>query len=110
MFYIDVTIHCNARTKHIDHMMRYNILSYFGNVKMGNVLHRCNNPLQCANETHRAYDALQYPILFWQGEDGYHFSMKMINPVTGSEINKKVSSMNYCRYRQADRENWEIIP
>lgn len=47
------------------------------------VLHRRNNQLQRVSETHRSYDALQYPILFWQGEDGYHFSIKMINPVTG---------------------------
>lgn len=47
------------------------------------VLHRRNNQLQRVSETHRSYEALQYPILFWQGEDGYHFSMKMINPVTG---------------------------
>jgi hypothetical protein len=47
------------------------------------VLHRRNDQLQRVSETHRSYDALQYPILFWQGEDGYNFSMKMINPVTG---------------------------
>lgn len=57
------------------------------------------------SETHQSYDALQYPILFWQGEDGYHFSMKMINPVTGFETNKKVSSMNYYSYRLMVREN-----
>ena len=47
------------------------------------VLHRRNDQLQRVSETHRSYNALQYPILFWQGEDGYHFSMKMANPVTG---------------------------
>lgn len=41
------------------------------------VLHRRSNQLQRLSETHRSYDTLQYPILFWQGEDGYHFSMKM---------------------------------
>ena len=29
----------------------------------------------------------------------------MINPVTGSETNKKVSSMNYYSYRLMVREN-----
>lgn len=29
------------------------------------------------SETHRSYDALQYPIFFWQGEDGYHFSIEV---------------------------------
>ena len=31
--------------------------------------------------------------------------MKMINPVTGSETYKKVSSMNYYSYRRLVREN-----
>lgn len=43
------------------------------------VLHRrnANNSLERICETHRCYDALQYPLLFWQGEDGYHFNIKM---------------------------------
>lgn len=44
------------------------------------VLHRRNEQLQRVSETHRCYDALQYPILFWQGEDGYHINIKMRNP------------------------------
>lgn len=44
------------------------------------VLHRRNNELQRVSETHRSYDALQYPLLFWQGEDGYQFNLKMRNP------------------------------
>lgn len=51
------------------------------------VLHRRNDELKRIAETHRSYDALQYPILFWQGEDGYHFNIKMINPTNG-KINK----------------------
>ncbi|XP_076272198.1 uncharacterized protein LOC143203777 [Rhynchophorus ferrugineus] len=69
------------------------------------VLHRRNDQLQRIKETHRSYDALQYPIIFWQGEDGYDLSIKMINPITGSETNKKVSSMNYYSYRLMIREN-----
>ncbi|XP_050065531.1 uncharacterized protein LOC126554502 [Aphis gossypii] len=70
-----------------------------------NVLRRRNDQLQRIKETHRSYDALQYPIIFWQGEDGYDFSIKMINPIAGSETNKKVSSMNYYSYRLMIREN-----
>lgn len=44
---------------------------------------RNDGQLQRINETHRSYDALQYPLIFWQGEDGYHFAIKMINPLTG---------------------------
>ncbi|KAL4091329.1 hypothetical protein QTP88_026032 [Uroleucon formosanum] len=69
------------------------------------VLHRRNDRSQRIKETHRSYDALQYPIIFWQGEDGYDFSIKMINPITGSETNKKVSSMNYYSYLLMIREN-----
>lgn len=47
------------------------------------VLHRRNDRLQRVSETHRSYDALQYPLLFWQGDDGYHFTIKMVNPLTG---------------------------
>uniref|UniRef100_A0A8D8QFU6 Helitron helicase-like domain-containing protein n=1 Tax=Cacopsylla melanoneura TaxID=428564 RepID=A0A8D8QFU6_9HEMI len=71
------------------------------------VLQQRNDQMQRVRETHRSYDALQYPIIFWQGEDGYHFSIKMINPLTGAETNKKVSSMNYYSYRLMVRQNEE---
>lgn len=48
------------------------------------VLHRRKNEFKRVYETHRAYDALQYPLIFWQGEDGYHFNIKMVNPTTGN--------------------------
>ncbi|XP_013793874.1 uncharacterized protein LOC106477901 [Limulus polyphemus] len=56
-------------------------------------------------ETHRCYDALQYPIIFWDGADGYHFNVKMINPVSGEETNMICSAMNYYSYRLMIREN-----
>ena len=71
------------------------------------ILHRRNGEVQRVSETHRSYDALQYPILFWQGEDGYHFNIKMRNPQTDEETNKKVSAMNYYSYRLMIRENNE---
>lgn len=46
------------------------------------VLHRRNNELIRVSETHRAYDVLQYPLIFWKGEDRYHFNIKMVNQVT----------------------------
>ena len=30
------------------------------------ILHRRNDDVQRVSETHRSYDALQYPILFWR--------------------------------------------
>lgn len=44
---------------------------------------RKTGQLQKIYETHRSYDALQYPLMFWQGNDGYHFNIKMINPLNG---------------------------
>ncbi|XP_071036949.1 uncharacterized protein [Parasteatoda tepidariorum] len=69
------------------------------------ILHRRNGDAQKVSETHRSYDALQYPILFWQGEDGYHFNINMRNPTTNVDINKKVSAMHYYAYRMMIREN-----
>lgn len=47
---------------------------------------RRNDSLQVIPDTHRSYDALQYPLLFWQGEDGYHINIKQVNPATGIMI------------------------
>ncbi|XP_075211201.1 uncharacterized protein LOC142318522, partial [Lycorma delicatula] len=69
------------------------------------VLHRRNDQLINVAETHRCYDTLQYSVIFWDGADGYHFNVKMINPVSGAEINKKCSSMNFYAYRLMIRRN-----
>ncbi|XP_062817668.1 uncharacterized protein LOC134293583 [Anolis carolinensis] len=63
------------------------------------IIQRRSNSLQRIPETHRWYDALQYPLIFWQGEDGYHFNIKLINPTSGIPTNKKVSAMDYYAYR-----------
>lgn len=39
---ICVTINCSVCLKHIDHMLRYNILSYFDKVKMGIIFKQDN--------------------------------------------------------------------
>ncbi|XP_018494588.1 uncharacterized protein LOC108864106 [Galendromus occidentalis] len=72
------------------------------------VLHRESGVLKRVSETHRSYDALQYPIIFWQGEDGYHFNIRMREPFSDIETEKKVSAMNYYSYRlmmRDDRDN-----
>ncbi|AEE09607.1 putative DNA helicase [Cotesia vestalis bracovirus] len=66
---------------------------------------RDTGQLQQISETHRSYDTLQYPLMFWQGEDGYYFNIKMKNPLNGEETTKKVSSMNYYAYRLMIRQN-----
>lgn len=50
------------------------------------ILQRRNNTIVRVPETHRSYDALQYPIIFWEGEDGYHFNIMQINPTTSNII------------------------
>jgi len=34
------------------------------------ILEKCNQELITTSETHKSYDALQYPLMFWQGENG----------------------------------------
>ncbi|XP_049316944.1 uncharacterized protein LOC125779714 [Bactrocera dorsalis] len=46
------------------------------------ILHRRNDQLQPVSELYRSYDALQYPILHWKGDDGYNINMPMIDPRT----------------------------
>ncbi|XP_026467796.1 uncharacterized protein LOC113371383 [Ctenocephalides felis] len=66
---------------------------------------RDTGQLQQISETHRSYDSLQYPLMFWQGEDGYYYNIKMKNPLNGEETTKNVSSMNYYAYRLMIRHN-----
>ncbi|XP_065370863.1 uncharacterized protein LOC135963006 [Calliphora vicina] len=56
-------------------------------------------------ETHRSYDALQYPIILPYGEDGYHFELRQINPATNVTTRKKVSAMDFYAYRIMIRQN-----
>lgn len=62
------------------------------------VLHRRNNQLQRVSETHRFYDALQYPILFCRGEDGYAINIKMKNPATGGCLSKLQNSLQFLKH------------
>ena len=40
--------------------------------------------MQIIQDKHRSYDALQYPLIFWEGEDGYHLNIKQRNPTTST--------------------------
>lgn len=52
------------------------------------VLYKRNSTKSKVSELHRSYDALQYPIIFWQGEDGYHINI--MQQQQKNEILKKV--------------------
>lgn len=47
-------------------------------------IQRRDNMVQIIQDNHRSYDALQYPLIFWEGEDGYHLNIKQRNPTTGT--------------------------
>lgn len=69
------------------------------------VVLKSDSSLKRVVETHRLYDPLQYPLIFWQGEDGYHFQIKQINPASGEPTTKKVSAMDFYAYRIMARAN-----
>ncbi|GFU62969.1 helitron_like_N domain-containing protein [Nephila pilipes] len=46
------------------------------------VIRRRNNNLQFIADTHRSYVALQYPLIFWKGQDGYSINIKQRDPVS----------------------------
>lgn len=57
------------------------------------IIEQRNKVLQRVTETHQFYDALQYPIILWNGDEGYHFNIMQRNPVTGEPLSKKVCSL-----------------
>ncbi|VDM97175.1 unnamed protein product, partial [Onchocerca ochengi] len=50
--------------------------------------------------THRWYDALQYPIIFWDGADEYHFNIKMTNPMAKKQIRNAAVRLICHKYGQ----------
>ncbi|GBO33219.1 hypothetical protein AVEN_153321-1, partial [Araneus ventricosus] len=70
------------------------------------VIETRNDKLTKVAETHKFYDALQYPLIFSKGQEGYHFKIPLINPETGlSLLNKKVSCMDFYAFYMMSREN-----
>ena len=59
------------------------------------VLHYRNGYLDKVSELHRAYDALQYPLPFPYGTDGYHIYLS----------GKKISQMDYYSFHIMIRPN-----
>lgn len=70
------------------------------------ILHARNDILSRVPDTHKFYDALQYPLIFSKGQEGYHFQIPQVSPVTGLPVNnKKVSCMDFYAYHIMVREN-----
>ncbi|UYV71174.1 hypothetical protein LAZ67_8002034 [Cordylochernes scorpioides] len=75
------------------------------------VLSKRSSGVQRINEFHRSYDALQYPLVFWNGQDGYHFHIpQLIDGVPSAH--KTVSCMDFyasllmIRSRNPGITNW----
>lgn len=58
-----------------------------------------DNRLQRICETHRAYDALQYPLLFCYGEDGYSITIPQYDPISKCLLQKTVSAASFYTSR-----------
>ena len=77
-----------------EHIRRFNapVLDDVAGIMVGDrivtreiVIRRINNNLQFIADTHRSYDALQYPLMLWKEQDGYCINIKQGDPVTGAE-------------------------
>ncbi|UYV70222.1 hypothetical protein LAZ67_7002235, partial [Cordylochernes scorpioides] len=75
------------------------------------VLSKRGSGVQRINEFHRSYDALQYSLSFWNGQDGYHFHIpQLIDGVRSAH--KTVSCMYFyasllmIRSRNPGITNW----
>ncbi|XP_065654837.1 uncharacterized protein LOC136081451 [Hydra vulgaris] len=96
------------KTPHGEHQRRFDVPTFneVAIVMVGNdfeprdiVLHKRDNLLQRVADTHRSYDALQYPLIFWQGEDGYYLGIPQTDPTTGQAVpSKKVLAQDFYAY------------
>lgn len=68
------------------------------------ILHCRDGQLKRVSELHRAYDPLQYPVMFPTGEDGYHINIPQQHTSNRNQP-KTVSCMQYYAYRFMVREN-----
>ena len=72
------------------------------------IKHREGN-LTSIQDTNHAYDALQYPLIYTTGEDGYDFGIGILdedgNPIYKNGKIKTVTSMNYYAYMLMIRDD-----
>jgi hypothetical protein len=96
---LSVVIHEDKRPSN-QHARRYNVpTSDEIGIVMPNeptstrdiVLHQRDGSLKQISELHRAYDALQYPVLFPHGTDGYNIYLQTQN-------GRKITQMQYYSY------------
>ncbi|XP_024893230.1 uncharacterized protein LOC112468336 [Temnothorax curvispinosus] len=68
------------------------------------VLQSHDNKLRRISKIHRSYDALQYPLLFCRGEDGYSITIPQRDPQTKLLLKNLVSAASFYSYRIMIRE------
>lgn len=73
------------------------------------ILKKRGSNMQRIAETHISHDALQYPLLFWEGEDEYHFGVLQFDPTTKTPSNKKVMAINFYAYRLITRNDCDYL-
>ncbi|XP_063920741.1 uncharacterized protein LOC135135573 [Zophobas morio] len=71
------------------------------------VLQNHDNKLHRISVLHRSYDAVQYPLLFCYGEDGYSIDIPQYYPKTKTSLQKTISALNFYSYRIMVREDGE---
>ena len=57
------------------------------------LIHQRDAKIHRVIKTHRSYDVLQYPVINWQGQDGYHFPIPYVYPKTRQPIHNKKGDM-----------------
>jgi hypothetical protein len=63
------------------------------------VLHSRESKLVRISEIHRAYDTLQYPLIFCHGPDGYCINSPRRDPITKVPLKKTVSALDFYIYK-----------
>lgn len=69
------------------------VFDYEGNSR-DIVIVKKSNQLQRITETHRSYDALQYPLMHPYGENGYSIDVNQVNE-KGEPVEKCVSCKQF---------------
>lgn len=68
------------------------------------ILHGRDTQLIRISEMHRAYDALQYPLMFCHGEDGSSINIPQIDPNIKAVLRKTVSASSFYSHMLMNRE------
>lgn len=71
------------------------------------VLRARDNTLKRVSEIHRSYDALQYPLIFSHGEDGYSINVPQVHPVTRVPQKKNCVSNGFLLLQASSQRKFQ---